>query len=310
MTGPARPGPGAPVPDLVTAAAHVFVTDLGDPRLGPGDFHHLSHTLRLRAGEAVTASDGAGSWRLCRWRGASSAPPPPPAGPAAAGRPPGGAGTAAEDGGAGGGEAALAVAGPVTRAAQPLPALTVGFAPVKAERPEWVVRRLTETGVDRLVLLTAARSVVRWDEARAARQLARLEQVARQASMQCRRVWLPEIWGSMMPVAELAASLVLSGTGSLAHPGGDPPTLARPVVLVGPEGGWDDQELACGLPLVGLGESVLRSETAALAAGVVLGALRAGLVEPALGDETGPDRPGPSRPGPSRPQRPGVGRER
>jgi RsmE family RNA methyltransferase len=51
------------------------------------------------------------------------------------------------------------------------------------------------------------------------------------------------------------------------------------VILVGPEGGWSDEERAAGLPSVGLGAQVLRAETAALAAGALLGALRSGLVD-------------------------------
>jgi 16S rRNA (uracil1498-N3)-methyltransferase len=53
-------------------------------------------------------------------------------------------------------------------------------------------------------------------------------------------------------------------------------------VLVGPEGGWDDAELAAGLPRVGLGPHVLRAETAAVVAGALLCALRAGTVGQAV----------------------------
>jgi 16S rRNA (uracil1498-N3)-methyltransferase len=65
---------------------------------------------------------------------------------------------------------------------------------------------------------------------------------------------------------------------ALADPGGAPLTLSTPTVLVGPEGGWTDEELAAVPCHVGLGPHVLRAETAAVAAGVLLAALRAGLV--------------------------------
>jgi 16S rRNA U1498 N3-methylase RsmE len=62
-------------------------------------------------------------------------------------------------------------------------------------------------------------------------------------------------------------------------------------VAVGPEGGFAPDELDLGLPQVGFGPGVLRAETAAVAAGVILGALRAGTVSssrppgaPACGD--------------------------
>ena len=66
----------------------------------------------------------------------------------------------------------------------------------------------------------------------------------------------------------------------LARPGGSPPSLARTVVAVGPEGGWDPDEEACFGPGVGLGPTVLRAETAAVAAGTLLCGLRSGLIGP------------------------------
>jgi RsmE family RNA methyltransferase len=92
--------------------------------------------------------------------------------------------------------------------------------------------------------------------------------------MQSRRNRLPDVT-EILPVAEVA----LAGAAvAMAEMGGMPPSLEHPFVLVGPEGGWDGPELASDLPLVGLGPNVLRAETAAVAAGVLLCALRAGLV--------------------------------
>ena len=67
--------------------------------------------------------------------------------------------------------------------------------------------------------------------------------------------------------------------------------MTLPTVLVGPEGGWDDAELEAALPRVTLGAGVLRAETAAVAAGVLLTALRSGVVSP------GADKPPPEGPG-------------
>jgi RsmE family RNA methyltransferase len=91
--------------------------------------------------------------------------------------------------------------------------------------------------------------------------------------MQSRRAWLPEVSdpASFEEVAGLTGA-------ALAEAGGGPPTLDRPTVLVGPEGGWTDEEQACGLPSVALGPEVYRAETAAIAAGVLLAALRSRLV--------------------------------
>lgn len=219
----------------------VVVADLDRPEADGPDAHHLGRVLRLRSGEVVVAGDGAGRWRTCRWT--------------APGR--------------------LEADGEVVVEAAAHPALTVAFVPTKGDRPEWVVQKLTELGVDRIVVATSARSVVRWDGPRVDRHLARLAEVARQASAQSRRVHLPVVDG-VVPVASL-----LSGGVAVAVPGGPPPDLSHPAVLVGPEGGWSVEEEAAAAHTVGLGPGVLRAETAAVAAGALLAALRAGLVHPA-----------------------------
>jgi 16S rRNA (uracil1498-N3)-methyltransferase len=165
--------------------------------------------------------------------------------------------------------------GPVVQLARPTPTLAVGFALVKGERPELVCQKLTELGVDRIMPFVGERSVVRWDADRADRHTGRLRRVVREAVMQCRRVWLPTV-GDPVPFAALATE-----AGAVrADPGGGPPTLERPVVLVGPEGGWSAAERAALPAAVTLGDGVLRAETAAIAAGAVLAALRVGIVGP------------------------------
>lgn len=57
-------------PAGVGAVAQVFVDDLDGIVVSPDDEHHLGSVLRLRPGEIVVASDGAGRWRPCRFRGA------------------------------------------------------------------------------------------------------------------------------------------------------------------------------------------------------------------------------------------------
>lgn len=220
-----------------SAGAHVFVDDLNAPVLGGSDHHHLARVLRLARGSDVTAGDGAGVWRPCRLAD----------GPA------------------------LEPAGPLVREPRPVPSITVAFALVKGERPELAVQKLTELGVDRIVAFVAGRSVVRWEPARADRQVVRWRAIARQAAMQSRRTWLPEV----APVATFDSVAALPGA-VLADVHGEPPTLDRPVVLVGPEGGWTPEERMAGLPTVRLGAHVLRAETAAITAGALLAALRAG----------------------------------
>jgi RsmE family RNA methyltransferase len=76
---------------------------------------------------------------------------------------------------------------------------------------------------------------------------------------------------------------LVSGQGvAIADRTGAPPSLARPVVLVGPEGGWAAEERSAaavaGAPTVAIGSHVLRAETAAVTIGAMLTGLRAGLL--------------------------------
>lgn len=228
------------------AAAHVFVVDVERPELSPPDRHHLLNVLRLRSGEAVTVSDGEGRWRPCRF---------------------------APDGGD-----ALHPSGEIAVDPRPSPPVGVGFALTKGAKPELAVQKLTELGVDLLVPFTAERSVVRWTDDQAANHVERWRRVAREAAMQCRRTWLPEV-AAVATFAELAQR---PGAALAAPDGGPPDPAAHALVLVGPEGGWSRAELedaeAHGCPRVRLGPHVLRAETAAMAAGALLVAIRDGLL--------------------------------
>ncbi len=225
-------------PALRSSAAHVFVDDLDAPDLAADDRHHLARVLRLRDGQPVSVGDGRGRWRMCRFAGGE-----------------------------------LGTDGPVMQPTPPNPLLTVAFSVPKGDRPELVVQKLTELGVDRIVPIRSDRSVVAWDGARAVKNLDRLRRVAREAAMQSRRVWLPVV----EPLTAFAAfdAIDLVGT-ALAEPGGDAIDASVVTIVVGPEGGWSESELARGVRRVSLGPTVLRVETAAIAAGVRICALRDG----------------------------------
>ncbi|MBI4935737.1 MAG: 16S rRNA (uracil(1498)-N(3))-methyltransferase [Actinobacteria bacterium] len=213
-------------PALRTSAAHVFVASLHDPQPEPDDAHHLFRVLRLRDGEAVTVSDGQGGWRRTHVTGA-----------------------------------ALQPVGEIEHDDRE-PRGSVAAAIPKGDRCEWMVQKLTEVGVGEIVLLHCDRSVVRWTGDRAQKQLVRVQRVAREASMQSRRVWLPRIVGPV-PFAEVAARAGVA----LAEPDGDE-RVAAECVVIGPEGGFSAEELSLGLPRVRLAHTVLRVETAAVVAAV------------------------------------------
>jgi 16S rRNA (uracil1498-N3)-methyltransferase len=216
---------------------HAFVPDLDQPVLADLDHHHLAKSLRLRVGSPLTISDGAGRWRAARF---GEQPEPD---------------------------------GPVHAVPRPEHPITIGFTPVKGDRPEWTVRRLTELGVDTIWILQSERSVVRWDGERATKQIEKFEKVIREAAMQSRRIWLPAI------TAEGNAVAAMGRPGAVvADRGGRGLNLDDRVVLVGPEGGWSASELEAASDTVVIGEQVLRAETAALAAATLAVALRGGLL--------------------------------
>ena len=253
MAGSGRPG--APDPVLVAAAAMVFVDDPAAPVVAGADLRHLLDVLRLRPGEVVAASDGAGRWAPCRIAADATTQGSRRADPAGA----------------------LVPDGPVVLTERMRPEVTIAFAPTKGDRPEWVTQKLTELGVDRIVPLRSSRSVVRWEGERGDKAVERLRRVAREAAAQCRRTWLPEV-ADVCRLDELAA---LTGVPpAMADAGGAAPGLGRSVVAIGPEGGWDDAERAGFGPTVGLGPTVLRAETAAVVTGTLLCAIRAGVVLP------------------------------
>jgi 16S rRNA (uracil1498-N3)-methyltransferase len=214
-------------------AALAFVADLDVPVLDAADQHHLARVLRIRPGQTIAVADGRGSWRQVRF------------GPT------------------------LELDGPVVEEPPPGPEIGVAFALVKGDRPELVVQKLTELGVDVIVPFVAGRSVVQWDGERASRHVGRLQKVAREAAMQCRRPRLPTV----EPVRSFA-DVAARSCAALATLGGQVVTESTRIVLVGPEGGWSEEELAAPLPRVGLAPYVLRSETAAITAGALLAAAR------------------------------------
>lgn len=190
--------------------------------------HHLRKVLRLRDGDTVGVTDGAGRWRLT----------------------------------------VAVVRGPTVElqassdvVVEPGRAhpITIASAVPKGDRLEWMVQKVTELGVDRLVLLDAERSVVRWKPDRVERQLERLQRIADEALRQSRRVVRLRI-EPPVPAVEVLGEYVV------AEPGGRPLARSDTRVAIGPEGGWSDAELAVAADRIDLGATILRTETAAVAA--------------------------------------------
>lgn len=155
----------------------------------------------------------------------------------------------------------------------PRPGQRIGICPAipKGTKLDAVIEDLTELGVDHIDPWFAARSMPRWDALKTNAQLERWTKIARAASMQSKRVFIPGI----------------------SAPGGDPPFGPGVVVfhegaprrwsevggdfriaVTGPEGGLTDAELAAfeaaGATVVSLGPTILRAQTAAVVAATLL----------------------------------------
>ncbi|HYN76013.1 MAG TPA: 16S rRNA (uracil(1498)-N(3))-methyltransferase [Candidatus Limnocylindria bacterium] len=163
----------------------------------------------------------------------------------------------------------------------PQPRLVVVQALAKGDRGETAVETLTEVGVDVIVPWAAARSVTRWSADRAPKAVERWRATAREAAKQSRRMRWPEV-RDPLTTSELTGLLQRSALGLVLHEGADEPLVSAEVppagdvvLVVGPEGGVTPEELAtfaaAGARHVRLGATVLRTSTAGtVAAAVVL----------------------------------------
>ena len=215
---------------LRSTSTHVLVDpeQLGALSIDDATVHHLRRVLRLRDGERVSLTDGAGRWLLA---------------------------SVCMDGSS----MTLEAAGEIVTEPPRTDTFTLAVAMPKGDRLDWLVQKVTELGVDRLVLLHADRSVVRWKPDRVETQLARLRRIADEACRQSRRVWRVEIDGP------IEASILLADF-VVAEPGGRRLASSDRSVAVGPEGGWSSDELDAARDQVSLGSNILRTETAAVAA--------------------------------------------
>jgi 16S rRNA (uracil1498-N3)-methyltransferase len=231
-------------PADVDAVAHVFVDALDDRIVVDGpDGHHLQRVRRLASGERVTAADGTGAWRLYNVAATTA------------------------------GRVELAASG--DRLFVPAPAVSLVLAVALTKGGiDAVVTAATELGVATIVPVLTARTVVKWEGARAERGVDRLQALAREAAMQSRRA-RPALLDPVTALETVAARgdlVVADRTGCRADEL-PTPTTGSWAVLVGPEGGFapDERERLAERPHLRLGDHVLRAATAPIAALTILG---------------------------------------
>ncbi|MBB6094798.1 16S rRNA (uracil1498-N3)-methyltransferase [Povalibacter uvarum] len=152
----------------------------------------------------------------------------------------------------------------------------------RGERMDWTLQKATELGVTAIAPVLTARSVVRLDDKQATKKQAHWRAIVVGACEQCGRSKVPTVTTPISlrdyftNVRKDGMRLVLSPSapGSLAGIASLP---SKVELLIGPEGGLDDDEIAAaqkaGYMPVRLGPRVLRTETAAVVALTVLQAL-------------------------------------
>lgn len=220
---------------------------------------HAANVRRIRPGEHIDLSDGAGAVAQC----------------------------VVEEVGKG---RIAARVGEVHTVRQPRPRVIVTQALPKSDRSELAVELATEAGADEFLAWQASRCVARWDgAAKIEKGLTRWRSVARAAARQSRRAHVPDVTAvvSTAELVQLVQQVTSSGGMALAlHESASEPLVdlrfaevESLLLIIGPEGGISADEIerlrAAGASAVRLGPTVLRTSTAAAVALGALGALTA-----------------------------------
>jgi 16S rRNA (uracil1498-N3)-methyltransferase len=226
----------------VSRERRFFAPDLGGETvvLAAEEAHHLTDVLRLTEGAEVVLFDGKGS--AARAEVVQVEP-----------------------------QVRLRLLGGEPSRESPLD-LAIAVSPPKGDRMELIVQKLTELGARRIVPLLTERGEV--DRGACSRKVERWRRIALESCKQCGRSRVPEL----APPQEFSEVLRDHARAFLAQPGGSPlamtPRGPSILVLVGPEGGWSQEELDLAasrqVASLGLGPRTLRTETAAIAAAALV----------------------------------------
>lgn len=230
-------------------ALHFIVPDCTDAAVGEvvlltgAEAKHASVVRRVRVGETVTLGDGRGVWLEGAVEDVSAA------------------------------QVKVRI-GARRRHEAPGTRILLAQALAKGDRDELAVQAACELGVDGIIPWQAARSVSRWEGAKAPKGRERWASIVREAAKQAHRSWVPDVT-EVQSTAQLAARgaqarLLVLDPWAEARLSGIRPDGRDIVLVVGPEGGIAPDELdrleGSGAERVRLGDTVLRTSTAGPAA--------------------------------------------
>ena len=153
--------------------------------------------------------------------------------------------------------------------------VTLFFGLAKSDKNEFVIQKATELGAKKIVLFQAKRSVVKFSQEDFNKKLNRYMSIAKEASEQCHREYIPEIKfaSSIKEIKKDLCELNLFAYELSAGKVTELDTLLKEQhksisVIIGPEGGFDSSEAEFlineGFKNISLGKRILRCETAAV----------------------------------------------
>ena len=153
----------------------------------------------------------------------------------------------------------------------------------KGDRDELAIQAATELGVVAIVPWQSDRSISKWIGTKEAKGTQRWQTIVNEAAKQSLRAYFPKVAQPIKAtqvqnlVKDFDAVLVLDPTAESGIADFDFKTANQIALVVGPEGGISDSELSAladaGALRVRLGESILRTSTAGVAAIAAIAAL-------------------------------------
>ena len=208
------------------------------------DARHITRSLRMKPGEALTLCDGHGTDYDCRIVSLSDS------------------------------LVTLQVEGERACVAEPTVDITLFMALPKGDKMDYVIQKAVELGVSRIVPYSSARCIVRLSDKDKPKKQERWSRIALEAAKQCGRgiippVAMPHTFGEMISRAkecDLPLFFYESERETSLKAYLSQHTFKSAAVIIGPEGGFDAAEaeriVQAGIPALSLGPRILRCETA------------------------------------------------
>jgi 16S rRNA (uracil1498-N3)-methyltransferase len=218
------------------------------------DAHHASRVMRMRVGDSFIVSDDAGREAIAKVTGIAA------------------------------GRVDAAIEELIASDREPAWQITIAQSLPKGDKMELIIQKGTEIGAYAFIPFESERMIVQYDAKKEAKRLERWEKIAKEAAEQAHRSRIPGIakplsWKQLVgSIGEYDLVLFCyeeeGRSGSAGLRGAAAPLAARRdlrvLVIVGPEGGFTEQEAseaqAAGAVLIGLGKRILRTETAGIVA--------------------------------------------